>query len=602
MILQALAALADREGLVTDPDYEVRPVAWIIVLRPDGTAIGDPISTSQPDPSAPPGRSRERPKSFLVPRQPTRSGRKAPPGFLVDNAKYVFGLPTPDKHFEPEEGRKKSAWFREEVEACANRTSDPGAVAVARFLENTVASGGKLALPASTKSNDLFAFALERVADLVHLRPAVRAYWAERRAGEGGTPLDRRCLLTGELIGEAGLFPMVKGIPGGASSGSSLVGFNAVAFESYGWSGNDNAPISRAAAEAASTALRRLIDASYPDPAHAGQVMPRRSLYLGGNSVLTFWSGSAAAASFLDELEALLAGSDDQAGRVEDLYRSVWTGTAAVLADPSAFYALTLSGAKGRAAIRGWFATTIAEVAACVKAYFADLAVVRQARRKDGTEPRALPLRALLDALVPPGKSSDIPGALASDIVQAALHGNPLPIAVLQKALLRTRAEAGGAEWIDAHRRDARAALIKATLIRTCHQEVTEAMDSTNTNPGYLLGRLMAVIERMQQTALGDVNAGVVDRYFSGASATPAVVFPRLLKNMRNHAKKAKDGDSGAVAAWLEREADGVMSRLNGFPAYLSLEQQGFFVLGYHHERHWLWLPRAEREQDTQSS
>jgi CRISPR-associated protein Csd1 len=123
-------------------------------------------------------------------------------------------------------------------------------------------------------------------------------------------------------------------------------------------------------------------------------------------------------------------------------------------------------------------------------------------------------------------------------------------------------------------------------------------MDSTNRNPGYLLGRLMAVIERMQQAALGNqINATVVDRYFSGASATPGVVFPRLLKNLRNHARKAKDDEQTAgLAGWLEGEVDRIVGGLQGFPPYLDLDQQGLFVVGYHHERHWLWLSKAERE------
>jgi CRISPR-associated protein Csd1 len=161
-------------------------------------------------------------------------------------------------------------------------------------------------------------------------------------------------------------------------------------------------------------------------------------------------------------------------------------------------------------------------------------------------------------------------------------------------------------EWGDFERRDARAALIKATLIRnTTHKELTATMDPSNTQPGYLLGRLIAVIERLQQEALGDVNAGVVDRYFSAASATPRAVFTRLLKNARHHARKAKDDPSHAGAGrWLDGLIDEIAARFdpkhNGFPAHLDLEQQGLFVLGYHQQRHWLWQPKAERERQGQ--
>ena len=124
-------------------------------------------------------------------------------------------------------------------------------------------------------------------------------------------------------------------------------------------------------------------------------------------------------------------------------------------------------------------------------------------------------------------------------------------------------------------------------------------MDPTNDNPGYLLGRLMAVIERMQQVALGDVNASVVDRFFSGASATPQAVFPRLLKNLRHHARKAKDEPKNTrTAGWLEGQVDEIVARLRLFPPHLDLEQQGLFVIGYHHQRNWLWTKKADRETE----
>lgn len=124
-------------------------------------------------------------------------------------------------------------------------------------------------------------------------------------------------------------------------------------------------------------------------------------------------------------------------------------------------------------------------------------------------------------------------------------------------------------------------------------------LDPKNTNPGYALGRLMALIERMQQLALGEVNASVVDRFFAGASATPGSVFPRLMKGMRHHARKAKD-DSGAssTARWLEGVVDTVAADIAEFPQHLGLEQQGLFVLGYHHQRKDLWTKKEDRQSD----
>jgi CRISPR-associated protein Csd1 len=206
-----------------------------------------------------------------------------------------------------------------------------------------------------------------------------------------------------------------------------------------------------------------------------------------------------------------------------------------------------------------------------------------------------------------------IPAPLAGDLVRSAFAGTPYPVAALQRAVLRYRVEIGrqadGQEgWRTKNWNDARAALIKAVLNRRQrrHQqtaqygEVTRDMDPTNVSEGYVLGRLIAVLERIQQEALGDVNATVVDRYFSGASASPKSTFVRLLKNARHHVRKAADeeGKAGHIAR-LDRLLDDLAGRFdprrNGFPAFLDLDQQGLFILGYHQMRRWLWMNRDER-------
>ena len=127
-------------------------------------------------------------------------------------------------------------------------------------------------------------------------------------------------------------------------------------------------------------------------------------------------------------------------------------------------------------------------------------------------------------------------------------------------------------------------------------------MNPENNSEGYALGLLMAVLERLQQEALENVNASVVDRYFSGASANPKTVFVRLLKNARHHASKASGMEAkGGLVFRLERIIDEIANRFdpkhNGFPASLNIEQQGLFILGYHQMRKWLWMTRDERAE-----
>jgi len=102
-------------------------------------------------------------------------------------------------------------------------------------------------------------------------------------------------------------------------------------------------------------------------------------------------------------------------------------------------------------------------------------------------------------------------------------------------------------------------------------------------SPGYLLGQLMAVLERAQQLAM-DANATIVDRYFNGASAAPRSVFVRLLKNSQHHLRKADDDSAKAGAAFLlkrliDQIADRFDPKTNGIPGTPSLlNNNGLFV------------------------
>ena len=612
MMLQALHKLAQNDGLMSDPDYEPRPISWLVRIDRTGRLLG--IEGTHQMPPEPTGTRKLRPfpKKFPVPREPARtSGDQAM--LLYDKAEYVFGMDP-----ETDEAKKRPAeklatrhrLFCDRIRECVEATSDDGVRAVLDCLEGIAAGRQQIALPEECTPSDLFAFVYEPDVDiLVTDREEVRGYWKTLRATAASQ--DHRCLVSGALCAPVGKHPPIKKLPGGTSSGVALVSFNSNAFESYGWKRNENAPVSREAAEACSTALNRLLDPAFPDPQNPGQTLPRRNLRLSADTVVCYWTVGEGAEEFATAFGYVMEAEKPE--EVRQLYQSIWRGQAPEIDDPSAFYALTLSGAQGRATVRDWFESTVQTVARNLAEHFADLDVVRNTPKPKARElPRQIPLRALLESLAPQGKSDAIPAALASQFVRAALQGTAYPFSMLQRAVLRMRAEIGKTDWADWQRRDARAALIKAVLNRrnrllstpshTTYQEVKRHMDPTNTNPGYLLGRLMAVIERLQQTALGDVNATVVDRYFSAASAAPRSVFVRLLKNARHHARKAKDAEATAgQARWLDGQIDEISASFdpknNGFPASLSLEEQGLFVLGYHHQRHWLWMNKAQREE-----
>jgi CRISPR-associated protein Csd1 len=608
MILRALYDLATHEGLSIDRDFPLVPVAWLVTVTADGRIAG--ITDTRVETETRGKKPKLVAKSFPVPYQIGRSGTKAPPSFFVDNAKYVFGRATADKEFAESEGAEKSAWFRERVAECVAATGDPGAVAVLTMLEAVASGDQAVRLPEDCRSNDLFAFiyAPEDVDTLVHMRPAVQAYWRKVRSADANGSADSgdgrfECLVTGAPVKTPELFPKVKYVPGGQTSGSPLVSFNASAFTSYGLEGNENAPISREAGEAVAIALQRLLHPAFPDPRpeHRGETMARRNYRLTDDTVACYWSDSQAADDFLDAFAIFF---EPDPAVVGGMYHSVWRGRSAPVKDAGAFCALILSGAQGRMIVRDWFTTSVAAAAEHLARHFADLSVVRNTPVPKGGElPDALPLRVLLGALAPFGRRDAIPPSLATSVFSAALRGTPYPLSLLQRAIERTRAEMGKTEWADLERRDARVSLIKAVLNRrrrllpSDYPELTVALDPNNSSPGYLCGRLMAVIERLQQVALPEINSTVVDRFFGAASATPRAVFTRLLRNARHHGRKAREeASTRGLARWLEGQLDAIAVRFdvqnNGFPAFLDLEQQGLFILGYHQQRHELWRKR----------
>lgn len=628
MILESLIQLAENEGLVEDPDFEFRPVSWIVRVDDGGVllAINDNRATVEQG-----GKKKPKivPRTMRVPRQPGRtSGDKA--YFLCDKPEYALGT-VPVVDGEPsmpaDKVARRFALFRAEVRDCAEKTGDEGIRAVSSLLEGIADGSRTITLPAECGPGDLFAFFYAGDPETpVHLRPAVRAYWQERRAASAAEEDPRfACMVTGEAIGTPGLFPLLKNVPGGGSMGVALISFNFNATESHGWKGNENAPLSRAAAESAATALNRLLHPAPDDPRpeNAGGKLPRRNVRLSGDTAVVFWSPDAGD-GFVDAFADLIQAAEPDPEAVGSMYRGLWSGRVEMPRDPSAFYALVISGAQGRAIIRSWIITTVGEAVEHIAEHFNDLKVVRNARPAKGKpETPAVPLYALLASLSPQGRS-EVPAALAAGFISAAINGVRYPQGILTRALERARAEAGADEWADLQRRDARAALIKAVLRRNYKKKdetgkttdqplfnLGQDMDPDNEQEGYLLGRLMAVLERLQQLALGGVNASIVDRFFGAASATPQAVFPRLLKNARHHARKAGDEkETSGTAKWLDGLIDQICWKMNvdkekatrqfataGFPRHLTLEQQGLFVLGYHQQRHWLWLPREERDR-----
>jgi len=351
----------------------------------------------------------------------------------------------------------------------------------------------------------------------------------------------------------------------------ALVSFNSDAFESYGRSRNENAPVCRHCVDAYTTALNRLLDRSYPDPKHPGQTLSRRFVALSDDTTAVFWATEKA--TILDLLADFFDAPrvESVAALLESSHKGRPSGSAS-----NRFYCLILSGGQGRALLRGMHMGTVAQVEDNMRAYFESLDV--------GFE-GPLPLSRIMRGLVLQGKTQNLPPGLTSDLFLAIVCGRKFPETVLTRAVERCRTERKVIRE--------RAAILRAYLIRNLRWEVNVGLDKENTRPGYRLGRLMAVLEKVQTEAQGGISRTIVG--YGAASTRPATVFSRLIGLAQHYIPQCRR------PVFFQKLLAEVLEGIAVFPPTLSLEEQGLFALGYYHQKQDFYKKHDGETAETES-
>lgn len=548
MFLLRLKEYADARMKLPPPLYSETPVRYIVELDISGR-LRYPRPTDTADSSSPRTRRGQRRLAPVVQRT---VGIK--PLLLADNAEYTFGLPRD----ETKRARTETAHhaYLELLDRCATGTNEPAVTAVRDFLHDDPVS--HLDLPEDFERGDAISFRVWDGTDAVLPidLPLVQSFWAATNNPELQGARVLQCLICGQerpvldrLQGK------IKGVPGGQTSGTSIISANAQAFESYGLEASLIAPTCADCGERFTKALNELI---------AG---PTTSLRISDAAVCIFWTREQVGFAWNTML------TDPKPQEVRDLLDGLRSGRRRPEVDETAFYAAVLSASGGRTVIRDWIDTTVGEAQKALGRWFTRQAITGP----NGEEPRYRGLVALAGATV--RELKDIAPPTPRTLLHGALTGNPLPWGLLAQAVRRNRAEQRVTP--------VRAALIKLVL---CSQERTEEeeymvqLNPDSTDAAYCCGRLLAVLEDVQRAALGKINATIVDRFYGTASSAPLSVFSRLVRGAQPHLAKLRRDRPGAFRALDGRMLD-VMSRLEGFPTVLDLHQQGQFALGYYHQR-----------------
>jgi CRISPR-associated protein Csd1 len=545
MLLQRLREYTERPGAVKPLPrlYAPQAIRYVLELDGAGRLLGPPIDTA--DPASPATRRGTRRSAPVIQRT---VGIK--PLLLADNAEYTFGLA--QEGSRPERVAACHMAYLDLLRQCEIATGEAAVRAVRRFLEE--AASGDLPFFAEVDRAAVLTFRVngQFVIDL----PAVQAFWADHNDPAAyGAPM-MECLVCGRrrpvlrrLEGK------LKGVPGGQSSGTSLISANAEAFESYGQAASLGAPTCADCAERFTRAINELL------------ADPVTRIVLGGMAFVA-WTREPVAFSFTTYL------SQPTPELVTDLLRSVARGAPMPPVDETAFYALALSGSGGRAVVRDWIDSTVGQAKANLASWFERQSIVGPS----GEEHRPLGLYALAAATVRDPRK-DLGPVVPRALLHAALTGGPLSWDVLYQAIRRNRAE----QTVDR----SRATLIKLVLASQDPHHVEEAMvqlDVDHPSPAYHCGRLLAVLEEIQRAAMPGINATIVDRFFGTASTAPASVFGRLVRGAQPHLAKLERDRPGMYTA-LQRRLEEVLAPLSAFPRTLTLQGQGLFALGYYHQR-----------------
>ena len=547
----------EKQGEIAPYGWEKKAIPFLIQINEDGSFSA--LIDTRAD-------SKDAGKICLIPKTIGRSGKNSwQTAFLLwDHIGYALGLVTDNEN--PETVEKQHASFKQKLNNLPDTVKeDKGIQAVIKFLEKADFSG----ITEGEHWDDLYkkkpnvTFQLSSEAtSIIANRPLIKQYVTESASKIEGKTIEGRCLVTGEITTIARTHPKIKGVYGAQTSGAAIVSFNDSAYTSFNKKQNYNAPVGEYAAFAYTTALDYLLK---KDSIHKLQI---------GSTSTVFWAEkSHPIENALSHLFSVNSNTEDSPRDMDDirgLLTAPKTGAKPILNDNTKFYVLGLSPNASRLSVRFWHYSTVKEMAERIEHYFLDIEI--QVGKNDRPFPT---LRQLLSSLGLEYKLDNVSPVLIGDFLRAIFEGNPYPRSILSTAITRNRAEQ------TVHRY--RAALIKAVLIRTYdYKDLTMSLDKSRTDSAYRLGRLFAIYEYTQRLAQG--KSSLAERYYGGASSSPATVFPMLIKLNQAHLSKLEKEKPG-VATNRKKDIGEILDGIENYDKHLSLEKQGLFSLGYYHQR-----------------
>ena len=574
MILQALYDYYQRKA--ADPDSNIAPrgferkdIPFIIVIDKEGNFI------NLEDTRTIDGKQK-RAKTFMVLKTKSRPGSKASEiaNVFWDHWGYVLGQPKVETEKAIEDAKKQNNTFVSQIKQLSEKYPENYQFTAVYKIFEQVEQIQKILEHENWKEcykipgcNLSF-----RIAGEVNIVAEHDDLLLE--VGGNSDPdnveyiqsADGICLITGERLPIAVLHSATS-IPGG-KSGAKIVGFQKNSgYDSYYKEQGMNAPISKKAEDAYTTALNVLLSRD-----------SKNKFKIADTSVV-FWAQKQT--EFENQFSFFFSAPpkddpDQNIREVKALFEAMHTGKLNTEGD-TPFYILGLAPNAARISIRFWKMGKVADFAKNIAKHFEDLEIVRS----KNDEKEYFSLFNLISNVSFDFKVDNIPPNLSAKVIESVLDGTKYPDTLQQQCIRRIRAEQ--------HVNRIRAAILKAylnrkeTIYNTNEKLITMSLDLENKNQGYLCGRLFAVLEKIQEDAQPGINATIKDRYYGAASSTPITVFGRLLNLTNHHLAKLGGGSKTYYEKMIQEIMTGVSS--NGLPAHMSLDDQSRFAIGYYHQR-----------------
>ncbi len=553
MILKALYDYYNRcEGL-SAKGLEQKEIGYLIVIDKDGTFVR--IESRMKD--------KKTAQTFLVLQTIKRSGRKYAPNILWDNYEYVIG--------GADESAKKHDTFIRMVEKLKEQvSSDRYLNAISEFykknekLEDIIKND--VLYEEMHKSKKNISFLLQGESKIAAENEKVWNLILSQSADDGIYGI---CLVTGKKDSVARLHTTIKL----TKDTGPLVSFKTDrGYDSYGKEQGYNAQISGDAEFAYTTALNAMLQKG------------SHNKFSVGNRTFVFWASSHSEAaeqtegSLFDLLGYTEEEVDDPNAKIEQVrkvFTAIYSGSLKTSLEDR-FYILGLAPNSARIAVVYWSECSLKEFAGKILCHFKDMEI--NDTRID--KKPYMGIKSMLAAVTLNGKQSEATPNLPEAVVKSIFQGTPYPFTLFSACIRRIRAESGNKDAI----RIARMAIIKAYLnrINDNNKKIETMLDKSNTNQGYLCGRLFAVLENLQYAA--NKQDSIRSGYMNAASSTPSAVYPTILKLSNSHYSKLAKDKKG-LAIYFDNQKKEIMAQISDFPDTLDLSDQGRFFLGYYHQK-----------------